>query len=174
MILRQYRSDQLPGILYSIFPPRQAAPAVAVDLSSIGQKNNKKKATAAERIAVKTVKRAGIEVKETRDVDLVIEVLENSQEVTGSPGTGECVVWSLTPSVKTIYSPSSNRSDEDIEDQIQVLSSFFLLRPHTLTFTSPDHNKVLLASSSIFLQRKWRHAKFQSFEESFFSGSQHP
>lgn len=141
MILRQYRSDQLPGILYSIFPPRQTAPAVAVDLSSIGQKSNKKKATAAERIAVKTVKRAGIEVKETRDVDLVIEVLENSQEVTGSPGTGECVVWSLTPSVKTIYS-SPNPSDEDTEDQIQVLSSVFFPRPHLLHLSRPQQSSL--------------------------------
>jgi hypothetical protein len=160
MILRQYRSDQLPGLLYSIFPPRQTAPVVATDLSSIGQKNNKnKKVSAAERIAVKTVKRAGIsEGKEVGEVDLVIEVLEISQEVIGSPATGECVLWSLTPSVKTIYSPAPSPDvpstsattsvateilhSEEIEEHIQVTacpplfllcSALLLSFPHSLS-----------------------------------------
>jgi hypothetical protein len=181
MILRQYRSDQLPGLLYSIFPPRQTAPVVATDLSSIGQKNNKKKVTAAERIAVKTVKRAGIEGKETGEVDLVIEVLEISQEVTGSPATGECVVWSLTPTVKTIHSsanPSTASASEEREDHIQVPSPspppHSSLTPPLVPFLSSDHHKVFLASCSIFLQRKRRHAQLKSFEESFLSRTQHP
>lgn len=120
MILRQYRSDQLPGLLYSIYPPHQA---ITPDLSSIGQKNNKKKAIA-ERVAMKTIKKAGIEGNECGEVDLVIQILENSLEVTGSPSPGECILWSVNPIVKTRYSLGDDNSDLM---EVLVFLSFLLL-----------------------------------------------
>jgi hypothetical protein len=149
MILRQYRADQLPGLLYSIYPPRQA---VTTDLSSIGQKSNKKnKVTAADRLAIKTIKKAGIEGNENGDVQLVIQVLDLSQEVTGSPATGECILWSVAPLVKTLYSPphsgtSAHEAQEKPEDgeeqeevrQVQILLLPSLLLSMTLTFSSPS------------------------------------
>lgn len=146
IILRQYRADELPGLLYSIYPPRQI---VATDLSAIGQKNNRKKA-AAERIATKTVKKAGIEGNECGEVDIVIQILENSQEITGSPSPGECILWSVNPLVKTLY--SLMESQEESTELIEVIISFLLL------YLFVDCFEIFMASDPNIFQRKWCNA----------------
>lgn len=178
LLLREFRSDNLPGLIYSVYPPKQASSTT--DFSSIGQKNPKKKASVLEKFAVKTIKKAGIDGNHNGEVDIVLQIIEVSQERVGSNSTGELLLWSYTPEAKTthfqpIQNPENpNEEIESIEVIIMsIIISFFFFCFLLFLISFSDCNKIFLATNTIIFQRKRSNAKFWSFKISLLTCLRH-
>lgn len=127
--------------MYSVYPPKSAT-ATTTDFSSIGQKNSKKKPNTIEKFATKTIKKSGITGNHNGEVDIVLQIIENSQERVGSNSTGELFLWSYTPDVKINYlSPSPSTSvPENTNDGTEINKNIEVFKLNLLSIL----NKLLI------------------------------